>query len=178
MRITLIILLVASLAANVFLGGFVAGKHWGPQHGGMRHERGGGPVPRDLDSLSPEGREAFRAAFRSEKADMRAAHEELRGLRKAFGETLAAEPFDRAKCEAALAALHAAEAEKQTALMTRLLDAFEKLSPADRKALAEAHAIRIEHGARRFKRRIKTLDEPPAPDAQVEPAAPDSPPGP
>jgi uncharacterized membrane protein len=145
------IILLISLALNVFLGGFVAGRYLGRPHHGSGFERGfgprGGPGSADLEALSPEGREVFRAAFHERRTQLDRSRLEARQLRKAFYDTLAADPFDRVRADAALDALAAAESETHVALMRELVSATEKLSPEDRKALAAA----------REKRRVKKL---------------------
>jgi uncharacterized membrane protein len=64
-------------------------------------------------------------------------------LRSEFFAALAADPWDRSNAEEALAALQAAEGAQHAALGRLLIDAFEGLSPEDRKALAEANRKRF-----------------------------------
>lgn len=138
----LTILLMLSLAANVFLGGFVAGRWFGgpPHHRVVMHgpmDRGVGMF-RDTDVLSEEGRKAFHDVFKEKRGDLRPSFQEMRRLREEFGAALAADPWDRARVEKAFADLRAVESSHQSAFSTTLIDAFEKLSAADRKALVEA----------------------------------------
>lgn len=138
----LTILLMLSLAANVFLGGFLAGRWFGGPHphrmvvhGQM--DRGAGMF-RDTRVLSEEGREAFHGVFKERRDDLRPSFREMRRLRDEFGAALAADPWDRARVEKAFADLREVEMSHQAAFSATLIDAFEKLSAADRKALVEA----------------------------------------
>ena len=139
----LAIALFASLAINIFLGGFVVGRlAGGPPHSGFghpRHEAGLMMFP-DLDVLSPAGRETFREVFAARHEALRERHRELSRRRAAFTAALAADPWNRAKAEAALAELKAATDEQETAFAALIIDAFERLSTEDRKALVEAGA--------------------------------------
>jgi Spy/CpxP family protein refolding chaperone len=152
----LIVLLALSLAANVFLGGFVAGRFFGGPHHrvlmhGM-HDRGPGMF-RDTDVLSEEGQEAFRAVFKEKRDELRPSFRETRRLRDELGAALAADPWDRPRVENAFAALREIEGAHQAAFSQTLIDAFEKLSAADRKALVEAAHKRREDWRERRKRR-------------------------
>lgn len=138
----LAIALFASLAVNIFLGGFVAGRlAGGHPHAGFGHrpphEAGLMMFP-DLDVLSPAGRESFREIFAARHQTLRERHRDLSRRRAAFTAALAADPWDRAKAEAALAELKAATDEQETAFASLIIDAFEGLSTEDRKALVEA----------------------------------------
>lgn len=151
----LTILLAMSLAANVFLGGFVAGRMLGgpPHHGPhmARGEPGGGPrMPLfgAMDALSPEGVKIMHETLKDERARVREGLGKSVELRRALGAAVGAETFDRAKAEAAFAAIQAADAENHRVVVGLVLDAAEKMSPADRKALAEAWSR-----PRKFKRR-------------------------
>lgn len=160
MRLTLIVFLALSLAANVFLGGFVAGRvlggppHHGA-HGGPPPGAGRLPIFSAAENLSPEGRKIFHETFKDGRAGLRGAFGDSLELRRAFGEALAAEPFDRAKAEAALATMQGADAENHRRVSALLIDAAEKMTPADRKVLVEAW-----RKPREFKRRGHGRDGP------------------
>ncbi len=176
MNRALIIVLALSLAANVFLGGFVVGRlaggHPHIRFGHAPHAAGPMMFP-DLDVLSPEGREAFRDVFAARREALRERHRDLNERRAAFAKTLAADPWDRAKAEAALVELQAAADEQETAFATLIIDAFEKLSAEDRKALVEAGAghWRLQ-GERLHKRRMKHGNFPPSPEDEDAPLPP------
>ncbi|MBB5519364.1 periplasmic heavy metal sensor [Amphiplicatus metriothermophilus] len=142
---TLTIILFASLAANVFLGGFVAGRLVGDaapsatrvEHHGWADR---GDHRRLAGALSEEGREVFRQAFNAHREEIKSSHREARRLRRAYAETLVADPWDRARAEAALAALQEAEADYARTMGRMLLDAMEKLSLKDRQAMIDKMA--------------------------------------
>jgi uncharacterized membrane protein len=135
----LTIALVASLAFNGLLVGFVAGRLWDAPHGvagrAAHHE---GPLGLDVAALDPAERRAFHEIFHASRDALKARHREVLRLRREFGAALAAEAFDRNSAEAALAKLQAAEGVQHAALGALLIDAFENLSHEDRKALVSA----------------------------------------
>lgn len=136
--------LALSVAANVFLGGFLAGRYFGagakPEFAGVA--RGAGPLGYDLHVLGPDEKTAFQDRFRANRAELRAQMHEVRNARRAFSEALAAEQWDRRRVEAALAALHAAEGSQRGAFGALVIDAFEALSAEDRRALVRAQMER------------------------------------
>ena len=134
----LTILLVISLVVNGFLAATVIF--------GAKHHAHLVPLPgdlsargafHDLEALTPEERDAFRAVFKQKRGDIRKTVHGVMSLRTAFGEALAADPWDRARVEKALGDLTAAEGARQTAVSMLLIDAFETLPAEKRKALVE-----------------------------------------
>jgi len=167
----LMALLALSLAANVFLGGFVAGR----MVGGPPHERGMGRgaefvremswrIRGDFEELSPAARNAFRKVFEDRRDELRGSFRETRRLRRAFSEALSADIWNRTEVEAALAALRAVESAHQATLAASLVDAFEGLSPEDRKALVAAMDRRRPDG--RGRRGPRDGNGPPRPDLE------------
>ena len=151
----LIALLVLSLAANVFLGGFVAGRFLGkPPHEtaapiGEHGPRGGGRGER-FAHLSPEAREAMREIFQARRDLFREHRMERRELQRALHEAMIAEPWNREAVELAMAALREKGSEHHEAQNKVLLDALENLSLEDRKALADMqNKRRHKRGGRR-----------------------------
>ncbi len=158
----IVALLLASLAANVFLGGFVAGRLLGasqieearpdeiagpPPRGGR-----GGPFPGDPSKLPPEVREVFRDAFIVNRAGLRSNRRAVLDARRDLAEILSADEWDRAAVEAAMArvrAAHDAEAAGQSKLM---IDALEKLSVEERKALIASQFSEEPRRRRPFRR--------------------------
>lgn len=137
----LAIALFLSLAANIFLGGFAVGRFAGaPRHPHHDHPsmHAGPMMAPNVEALSPEGRAAFHAVFEAERDALQQRHGALKVRRAAFAAALIAEPFDRAAAEAALEELHAVTAEQQGAFAALMIDAVEKLSGDDRKALAKS----------------------------------------
>ena len=178
------VLLALSLAANVFIGGIVAGHMFGPH--GFHHRGGPGrDVKFEERVLSPEGRETVRAAFKEKREDLFASAREAKKLRAAISGAMGADPFDRARAEAAVAALQAHDAEQHRLIASIMIDAAEKLSPEDRKALAAAQLA----GERAMRGRMLRMmrdgrgpggalgpGEPPGGPEGMEPDLPDAPP--
>ncbi|GIX18226.1 MAG: hypothetical protein KatS3mg119_2412 [Rhodothalassiaceae bacterium] len=134
-----ILILVAglSLAANVFLAGLWLGGRLRPSTGEgdpqsftLRFVVPDETLPEDLRArlLANLGRDRQEVARRL--ARLRAAEAEVRAA-------LAAEPFDRARLDAAFAELRRAYAELQVPVQRSLTGAAAHLDPARRRALAE-----------------------------------------
>lgn len=159
--------LALSLGVNIFFGGFVAGRMLGgPRHPPFDrgpHEAGAMMAP-DLKALSPQGRTAFRAVFEAAHETLRDRHRTLRERRAAFAAALAADPFDPAQAKAALVDLHSVTGEQQAAFATLMIDAVEKLSADDRRALAKSIADGSHWGGRRGERRHGDFPPPPPED--------------
>jgi Spy/CpxP family protein refolding chaperone len=147
-------LLAGSLAANVFLGGFVAGRLLhapGPPPHAAQPDRGG--EARQLLRAAadkPEVRAAFEQRFRQERSQIRRDGEESRRLRDAFAAALAADPFVRADADAAAAALAELERSRQGRGLTTLIDVFEKLPPETRQRIIEQRAEAQRRRGERF----------------------------
>jgi Spy/CpxP family protein refolding chaperone len=140
------ILLIVSLAINLFVGGAVAaaaivGSGWFGQVFGFGHHPvriTGMPSPRQLRAMLDESDQAIleemletrRAAFRENLEAMFAA-------REAAAQAVAAEPFDRDRVEAAFADLRAREAAVALAAQGAVLDLVAQLGPEGRAKVAE-----------------------------------------
>ncbi len=142
---TVVILLALSLAANVFLGGFVAGRVAGPNLPGFGHDGATpGGEPRDghgdrraeFDALPPAVREKLKEAFRKNRVEFVETFREGRALHEDFVSILTADAFDRAAAEAAAAKIEAFEGERRRSMPRLVIDAMEGLSVEDRRALA------------------------------------------
>lgn len=147
---TIGILLALSLAANVFLGGFVAGRIAGPGAGAFEHGRGphghrgpGADFHRELEALPDAAREKLRAQFRKNRAEVAATFREGRALRQEFVAILTAETFDRAAAEAVAAKIEAFEAERRRSTPRLVIEVMDGLSAEDRRALAKVIERRI-----------------------------------
>lgn len=151
----LMIALAASLACNVFLGGFVAGRLLGkPPHGppperGMIEMRGMMGAP---GILSEEGREVFAAVFAERRDALRQSRRAAREARRAMAESLNKQPWDQAAVDQAIAAFHQAQDDHRTMQTDLFVEAYQKLSAEDRKALTE-HQSRRRGRRGRFKDR-------------------------
>lgn len=131
---------VASLAANLFLGGMlVAG--WLRHHGGW--EGGGGGPPR----MWERGLAVLDAAARSQAESVRDRHESsvraqmdsLRRARRALGDALRNEATDVAALRAAMDNMRDQSAAMRAAIHGAMLDLAATLEPADRSAFFEAN---------------------------------------
>ncbi len=166
------IALAASLAANVFFGGFVAGRlttgdtierdFGGP---GAPRRAGGGPPSRALGqalSLSDNARAAVREAIRPDMGEIRRDRRRSLELRRAVRDALSAEPFDREEARAALQEMmefHSSREERRTDL---LLTVFESLPPDERKEIVAAFSDRqTRRRGRRFRRDEERATKPP-----------------
>lgn len=166
MNKTLAALLAVSLFANIFLGGFVAGRLFGApapgEDGRFPHERlhpapspgAGGMMLPDLEALPADRRALFRESFSRRRDELRRNWAEVHERRQAFAEALAAEPWDRAKAEVALKDLMAATNAQEALFADLLIDSLEGLTAEERKAVLKESARRRplrmrDHGPRR-----------------------------
>lgn len=160
MKRWLTVVLVASLAANVFLAGFVGGRIFAGPHGPHgppgRHgpppgARGGDParVIGEAVALSPTARAAVREAVAARRGEFRKSRRAAFAARERLRATLVAEPFDRAATEAALADMRAEALVREETMTELLLDVFEALPAEERAALAEAAAEERDRRRRR-----------------------------
>jgi Spy/CpxP family protein refolding chaperone len=147
---TIGVLLALSLAANVFLGGFVAGRIAAPNLPGFdravgaRALDGHGSGPRrGFDELPPAAREKMRAAFKEKRAEFAASFREARALREEFARILTAETFDRAAAEAVAAKIEAFEDKRRRSSPRLVIEMMDGLPVEDRRALAALVESRI-----------------------------------
>lgn len=132
--------LFASVALNIALVGFMAGRlAGGAPPFGMRHGHFG-PSSRMLEGASPATRDLLREAFASRQDALRTPREAVRARRKALLDAVVAEPFDRARTLAAFEAFQAADAELRGAHAGVVIDVMAKLPLTERRALIEALA--------------------------------------
>ena len=166
---TIGVVLALSLAANVFLGGFVAGRIAGPSLPGFER-RGAGEGPHhggrhNLDDLSPAAREKLKDLFRKNREEFAATFREGRALRDEFIAVLTAETFDRAAAEAAAAKIEAFEGTRRAAMPRLVVEAMDGLPAEDRRALAALVERRMMDEMKGFgKRRRGGRGEAPPPD--------------
>lgn len=139
---TIGVLLALSLAANVFLGGFVAGRIALPGLPAFDHARGhderghrGGGRHR-FDDLPPLARERMKAAFVKKRDEFAATFREGRALRDEFVSTLTAETFDRAAAEAVAAKIDAFEEKRRGSMPRLVIEMMDGLPVEDRRAIA------------------------------------------
>ncbi|MEO1015305.1 MAG: periplasmic heavy metal sensor [Pseudomonadota bacterium] len=161
------IALAASLAANVFLGGYVTGRLTsgstdkghivGPPNMGAPGP--GRPPSRMLGEalfLSDSARAAIREAAGPRWEGFRRSREQSLALRREVRDALSAENFDREAAQTALEALWAFHASREQERTDFLLSVFETLPPEERKAVVESF-LNSDMRARKLRR--KRLEE-------------------
>ena len=132
---------VASLAANLFLGGMLA-VGWLRHHGGWDGGKGGPPVrmwDRGLAVLDDAARAQAEAVRARHEPAVRAQRDSLRQARRAVGAALRDESADAAALQAALDNLRDQSAAMQTVIHGAMLDLAKTLAPADRGAFFKAN---------------------------------------
>lgn len=141
------ILLVASLAFNLFLGGILVGGWFAgraampPDDGPPGHfEPPTQPFRRLVAALSPEARIEARRIFGEHRSDIRGDFAALHQARLATARALLAEPFDPAAASAAFAELRQRTAAVQQNLHDALVELATRLGPDDRRRLVETGA--------------------------------------
>ncbi len=153
-----LIALAVSLAANVFLGGFVAGRLLGlsdtEKSGELSTTRfTKRDVPGDPREMSPAAREAFRKAYLDRRGELAQGRQESRMARRAFLESVSAAEWDRAAVEMALADIMTIERKRETARSALLVDALENMPVEERRAWVARSADRFSDG--RFRDRYR-----------------------
>lgn len=158
--------LLVSLAINIGLVSFMAGRM-----AGGAPLRPGGPAASVafLDRATPETRALLRDAFIDRRNDARPPRVETGERRIALRDAVLAEPFDRARVEAAYAAFRAAEFDMHKVNGAIVIDVLAKLPLDERKALV--NALAAPDGGRRAFRPGMRRDRAPPPS---EPADPDN----
>jgi len=138
LAIIVLILLVASLAVNFLIGGFVAARFGGFGEGaGIERivSLGTRAFPQSL-------RQEIRDGFRERRGDFREAFRDMRQARMRMFEAMSAEPFDRAALDAALADVRAKTARLQELGQDITADVVEKASPAERAEIKPPRFLR------------------------------------
>lgn len=133
----LIASLVASLAVNLALAGFVIGRLSmpGPVPAALDPSLGMFRVLRDLpESRRDELRPAMREHFRSLRGDLK----RMRSAQRHINTALAAQPFDAAALNAALERFREALLESQVANHQALVRVAADMTPAERQLLRQS----------------------------------------
>lgn len=177
---TVTILLALSLAANVFLGGFVAGRIAGPNLPGIerpvgwRHGHDRGDPHAELEGLPPAARDRLKALIRENRGRFVETFREGRALHQEFIAVLTADPFDRAAAEAVAARIEAFERERRPSMPRLVIETMDGLSLEDRRALAALVERRMADDlmgrGRRAHKRWRGDGPPPPPPSGESPA--------
>lgn len=129
--------LLVSLAINIALFSFMAGR----MAGGAPLRPGGPAGPGAFfDRATPETRALLRDAFIDRRNDARPPRLETAKRRLELRDAILAEPFDRARVEAAYAAFRASEFDMHKVNGAIVMDVLAKLPLDERKALVNALA--------------------------------------
>lgn len=124
---------IVSLCLNLFLiGGMVAGRMHGPM--GWREGRGGGMV---MATVPPELKPIIREKLQSIGTDFKAGREGMREIRVRVADALAAEPFNPATLDAALAELEQSAGSFMHRAHQGLSRIAAELTPEQRRQWAE-----------------------------------------
>ncbi|MDF1794485.1 MAG: periplasmic heavy metal sensor [Thalassobaculaceae bacterium] len=140
----LILVLLASLAVNLFIGGLAIGRwvdHGWDHRGGPRHHAGStpeGPGPRWLRRMVGEdAMDTVRSVWEQHEAVIDPLRAEADAARTAVADTLSAEPFVRADYAAALAEMRDAMERMQAAIHAAIVDVVDGMTADQRHAFAE-----------------------------------------
>lgn len=124
---------IVSLCLNLFLiGGMVAGR----MHGPMGHFGGknGGMV---MATVPPDLKPIIREKLKAREPDFKAEREHMREIRGRVADALAADPFDRAKLDAALSELEQSAGNFMHHAQQGLSEIAADLTPEQRQQWAE-----------------------------------------
>lgn len=163
---TVAIILAVSLAANVFLGGFFAGRVVGgqstaqgvsvsPSPAQFQQPRGprGAPMLGALgvarEDIPVEARQVLRAAMRGQRQERRRDRETEWRLRAELRAVLAQDPFDRAAAEEAMSAIVRHRQNRRVKGNVLLLDFLEALPADARRSILSRSAERFEENGER-----------------------------
>ncbi|WP_439542667.1 periplasmic heavy metal sensor [Hyphomicrobium sp.] len=166
--------LVASLALNLLIIGAVAGTMMGHgRHQPPRPGKGEDFGMMGLTRVLPEDRrKEMRKLLRADRENLQPLVEEVRTARRAAADKLAAEPFDRAALEAAIANVAEKERTLRQSAVTAFIGHAESLKPDERAKLADFWRKKSEQPRRKKK---DDRDDKDAGDAASSPPPPPSP---
>ena len=132
------IALVASVALNMLILGFVGGMAWKFRHHGGRDGHRNSAIERFIASQPQEIQSAIRSSWREAREKRRELRKRLGDGRERMSAVLTADPFDRAAYEQARADSLAALSELRAARLDALADSAARLPASERKAFMEA----------------------------------------
>lgn len=134
--------LIASLAVNLLVIGTVAGSMamhaFGKHPARFGHHRGEDFGLMALTRTMPaERKKEIRKQLRDERTKLRPLFEDIRAARREAADKLAADPFDRAGLESAISVVSDKERTLRQEAVNVFLNQVERLSPDERRTLAE-----------------------------------------
>ncbi|KAB2851300.1 MAG: periplasmic heavy metal sensor [Hyphomicrobiaceae bacterium] len=134
------ITLILSLAVNLLLVGSIIGHRLATRHGPFASVfRSVDDATRFARKLPAERRQALRAIFEKHREEFRPLVTAVQEARKGVEATLSAEPFDKDKFIAALAALQEAESKARASRRPMAAEMAAILTPEERKRFMSIH---------------------------------------
>jgi len=136
-----------SVAVNLLILGAVAGTMIGMRHGPPRYTGGRGEdfgLMGITRTMPAERRKEFRKEIAADRRELHPLMDEAREARRAAADKLAADPFDRAALEAAIANVTEKERTLRNTALQSFLTRVEALTPDERRQLADAWRRRSE----------------------------------
>lgn len=135
------LLLFASLAVNLFLGGLMAGRWFDhPPHGPRppHMERAEGSAPGWMQrALGPEAAPILEEVWQARAADLEPIREALDRSRDAVGDAMAAEPFDPQAYAAALQEMQDLRSRLYPIINDVMTEVVSRLTPEQRQHVVE-----------------------------------------
>jgi uncharacterized membrane protein len=142
------VVLLTSLTCNVFLGGFLLGKHLGHPHRGFPPPPGMEPPPPELNflrELPPESRDKIRPLLQAHRKAMQPEFEQMRQAQQAVFEQLAAENFNATALATAFSQLQQERSRVHDIMSQLMVNAASQLDKNERLALAKSMRSRRGH---------------------------------
>jgi uncharacterized membrane protein len=143
--------LIASLALNLFLGAVVGTRYW-REHWRSSERAMMGPMGRIASALPDSARDKVKAVTEGRQAQIREQSREYRRIRTEAMQTLAADPFDKAKAEAAFVEARRRANAMSELMQSTMIEVSAQLTAEERKAFRERLADRERRWAERSRR--------------------------
>jgi len=143
--------LILSLALNLFLGAVVGMRYW-REHQREAERATMGAMGRITAGLPESGRAKVRAVMEGRQSQIREHRREFRRARNEAMQTLAAEPFDKIKAEAAFVEARRRANAMSELMQSTMIEASAQLSAEERRAFRERLAERERRWSRRQER--------------------------
>lgn len=142
---TLAVALALSLGLNLFLLGFWAARAWHKSHGPKRGDLTAGGLPHlfyAAKAFNDPQHPKLQRVIQSHKSKLLPRRQAVRKARREVDEALQADPFDKARLEAALANLRKETQTTQSELHSALLDLASEMTPEQRQELDQLNRRR------------------------------------
>jgi uncharacterized membrane protein len=140
--------LIASLALNLFLGAVVGMRYW-REHVRASERSMMGPMGRLASGLPESARAKVKAVMDGRQAQLQEQRREFRRAQTEATQALAAEPFDKAKAEAAFVEARRRSNAMSELMHSTMIEVSAQLTSDERKAFRERLAERARRWAER-----------------------------